>query len=146
MDIYPQEDNFLLPDAICSCGRRNLNRLVYEYYKRAVVAGEEVREEQIKRYLEIKNSNLRGLKKQNALDTLQEDGKDMIQERLREIFTELGINRDCCRMHVSGALRGRYLNLATDSKGKPTLVDVTFDPENYYDLNRIYEFLQQQGN
>lgn len=144
MDTYDHEDDFQLPDAICSCGRRNLNRLIYEYYKRGIKAGENVRESQVAKYLAIKNSSLRGLKKQNALDELQEDGKDEMQRLLRNIFTELGVERDCCRVHVAGALRGRYLTLNTD-KGKGSLTYVTFDPEDYYDLNRIYQFVTQ-GN
>lgn len=141
MDVFDSDDDFLLPDLICNCNRRNLNRLVYPYYERAVQLGEAVRKTQIDKYLAIRNSSLKGLKKQNALNVLQEDGKDEMQKGLREIFTSLGIMRDCCRIHVAGALRGKYLN----SKDGSTLVDVTFEPEDYYDLNKIYIYLTE-GN
>lgn len=146
MDVYDSSENLMLPDIICTCGRRNLNRLTPLYYDRAVKAGEEVRETQINNYLQIKKSNLKGLKKQNALDKLQEDGKDILQRKLRQVFTELGIDRDCCRMHISNSLRGRYETTRYNGNNKPYLVELIFDDTEYYDLNKIYDYLNRGGS
>ena len=126
---YPrhvEHDLINLPPIRCSCGRVNNDASIAYYQQEARVRGNIVKTHVIEKLRALKQKNLQGLKKLDALQQIYDEGKTELQGLLRELFDSLDVNGGCCRRSYA------IIGAGGD-------IDERFNDEDYYNFDQFID-------